>query len=191
MKMQHKLLVLLTFLLVAGHTYAYQTRKEAVVFVREYREYGWKEYGSDSVKLAHPVQTLVDFYLVEYRLTSTHLTISKVSASHPAIHSVLVTAALNQAQRQAMQQVLRTTDPILIQQRCSGSPLVVDDGFRLDVTLTKLNTSKTFSWSGNYVRELVEFLNVVNELSPKKYRFYEPGQQEAFKQSLLRASDAP
>ena len=184
------ILSLLSFFLVKS-AYAYQVSQGDVVFIREYREYGWKKYGADGVKLLHPIQLLVDFYLVEYRLDATHLTITKMSAAHPSARTILATTSLSQTQRQAMQQGLRKANPSLIEQQCNSNPVIVDDGFHLAVTLTKSTASRTFNWNGNYVPELMAFLEVVNEASPKKYRFYELGQQEAFKQSLLHVTNAP
>lgn len=182
---------LLIFLFVVDCVHANQGSKEEIVFIRKYREYGWKEYGADGVRFPHPIQTLVDFYLVEYRLDATHLTLTKMSASRPPVRTVLLTVSLNRVQRRAAQKGLRTANPSLIQQQCNSNTVIIDDGFHLNVTLTKSDTSQSFSWDGNYVRELVEFLDVINEVSPEKYRFYKSGQQEAFKQSLLHATENP
>jgi hypothetical protein len=190
MKSLAKAAILLNLLLATICVYSYQTGKDEVIFVREYREYGWKEYDANAVKLSRPIQTLADFYLVEYRLDASHLTISKLSATNPPKRTMLFSSTLNRAQRQATQQALRTAVPALIQQQCNTSS-IVDDGFHLDVTLTKLGMRKSFRWNGNYVQELLAFVDVITEVSPKKYRFYEPNQKEAFKESLLHANDTP
>ena len=186
-----RIVISLIFLLFVGCVYAHQTAKEEIVFIREYREYGWKEYGADAVKLPRPIQTLVDFYLVEYRLDANHLTIAKLSASHPPVRTALFTALLSRAQRRATQKMLRTADLETIQQQCNANTITVDDGFHLDIMLTKPSDSKSFRWDGNYVSELVAFVDMVNNVSPRKYKFYESGKQEAFKQSLLHRADAP
>ena len=182
---------MLIFLLDAGVLYAQPDDGEEVVFIREYREYGWKEYGTDAVKLPRPIQTVVDFYLVEYRLNANKLTINKLTASRSPTRTALFNAALSRAQRHATQKILSTANPDIIQQLCNGNTVVVDDGFHLNVTLNKPNVSKSFRWNGNYVNELAALLDVVNKASPEKYKFYESSQQEAFKQSLLRITGTP
>jgi len=182
MKQLIKITVALSFSLMLRPVSAYQKSPAEVLFTREYREYGMKEYGADGTRLARPLQVLTDFYLVEYRLTATHLTISKVSAAHPPTYTVLTTASLSRMQQQTVRQQLRDANPTLLQQQCRTS--LTDDGFYLDVTLSKQAASSRFGWHGNYIPQLVALLKVVNDASPEKYRFYKPNQQEAFINSL-------
>ncbi|GAB2859748.1 hypothetical protein GCM10027044_20020 [Hymenobacter ruber] len=103
----------------------------------------------------------------------------------------LFNTSLSRTQRQTKERILSTANPNVIQQQCSSNTATVDDGFHLDVTITKPNISKSFRWNGNYVNELAALLDVINEVSPEKYKFYESSQKEAFKQSLLRNTDTP
>lgn len=173
---------ILSFLFAVECSHAYNPSKEEVIFIREYRDYGWKEYGADSVKLPRPIQTLLGFYLVEYRLNATRLTISKLPTTPTVVPSILFTITLNRAQQQAMQQAMHTTVPALIQQQCNAA--MVDDGFHLDVTLIKAGANKSFRWNGNYVRELFEFLDIINEVSSEKYKFYQAKDKKVFRQHL-------
>ncbi|GAB3636465.1 hypothetical protein GCM10027422_20550 [Hymenobacter arcticus] len=163
-------------------SHAYNLGKEEIIFIREYREYGWKEYGADSIKFPHPIQTLIGFYLVEYRLDATRLTITKMPTTPAVVPSILFTTILNRAQQQAMQQAMHTTIPDLIQQQCDA--VMVDDGFHLNVTLTKAGANRSFLWNVNYVYELLEFLDIINKISPEKYKFYRAQDKKIFRQRL-------
>lgn len=106
---------LLIFLLNTGNAYVQQADKEEVIFIREYREYGWKEYDADGAKLLRPIQNLVGFYLVEYRLDTTRLTITQLSASRPPVRTELSNVLPSKAQRRAAQKVLSNANPDIIQ----------------------------------------------------------------------------
>jgi hypothetical protein len=186
MRFLNKVVALLVFLFAVGYADASNLKKEEVIFIREYREYGWKEYDANAVRLPRPIQTLIDFYLVEYRLNATHLTITKISKSQPSIRTLIFTTSLSRTQQRAMQKIFSNINPNLIQHKCNSNTTIVDDGFHLDVTLTKSNETKSFIWNGNYVDELILFVDVINRISPEKYRFYELDKQDIFKQSLTR-----
>ena len=181
--------IILVFTACSARAFLTGKAKDEVIFVREYRDYGWRYYGSDSVKLAKPLQILLGVYLVEYKLNASSLLIRKRTHGSSGAQAVLFTQVLGKVDSRLASQRLAATQPAQLVQRCQAHPQ--DDGFHLNVTLTKGGSSTSFRWNGSYEADLVDLLALVNKLAPEKYKFYKPGQQEAFNQSLLHAADAP
>ncbi len=161
--------------------------RDKVVFVREYREYGWRYYGADSVKLSKPLHILLGNYLVDYELDASKIVIHKRVYGRNEVQKVIFTQALSKADGLLVTHYLSASQPAQIAQRCEEHPR--DDGFHLAVTLVKAGRSTKFDWSGSHEPNLLDLLSVVNKLAPQKYIFYEPGQQESFKRSLQYSND--
>lgn len=178
---------LLIFLFTIGYAYAYRISGEEILFTREYREYGWKDHDANGRKFPHPIQTLVDFYSVEYRLNDTRLVIEKVMTGRKLVNTVLSVVQLSRVQRQTTKRLLHTTNFARVQEQCSH--IITDDGFHLDVTSVEHGVNKSFRWNGNNVPELMEFLDVINQASPEKYKFYKESDKNKFKVSLQEYSE--
>jgi hypothetical protein len=188
-KILHNVLICAALLLIAWSTQAFMPSRDKVVFVREYREYGWRYYGADSVKLVRPLQVLTGLYKIYYEIDASKIIIRKRAYGRNEVQKILVNQVFSKADSRLVTQYLSASQPAQIAQRCEEHPR--DDGFHLDVTLVKAGKSTKFDWSGSHEPILLDLLTIVNKLAPQKYKFYELGQQERFKKSLLFISDNP
>ncbi len=157
-----------------------------VVFVNEgYREYGWKEYDKDSIQFRKPMRVILDLYTVEYHLNNRGLIIYKVKKNKNYVtRKVMYKQTLNREQMREFKKLF--TEIKLDSISHVSSSLGVDDGFGVNVIISKNKQKKEIYWSNMYVPDLVKLLSIVNRLSPKKYKFYV--NEEQFIEELKKLS---
>ena len=185
MKISYKILTCAALLIIVCSIQGFISNKDEVSFVREYREYGWRYLDADSTKR---LQIILDTYLVEYKINQSKIFIRKRNYGHDKTQQVLFAQTLSKADGRSIARYLSTIQPAQIAQRCKKFPR--DDGFHLYITFTKGNNT-SFNWNGSYEPKLLGMLDIVNKIAPQKYKFYELGQQEKFKKSLLNVNEIP
>lgn len=178
-----KLFQLLILLLIAACNSNLPRGKKAdndeVIFsIKGYREYGWTEYGSDSIKLKNPVPTVVAIYWLEYKLNANELIAYKLTGKSYSVKEILYQKPLTKQQSKLYKQVMAKADMDYLAEY--SSTYGIDDGFYINVIMTKGTKSRKIFWSNKYVPELVKLLSIVNDIAPEKYKFYQDDKKDQF-----------
>lgn len=141
--------------------------KNEVVFARYFREYGWRFYGSDGKKLDRPMQSILDVYGVDYRLTPDSLLVGKRPYLSKERQTLLYSQALSKADSQLVAQMLAATALETL------GNTTIEDGLVATVTLGGHSTS--FAVGGEPT--IMSLLYMIDRLAPLKYKLYEPGER--------------
>lgn len=158
-----------------------------VKFSLPHREYGWREYGSDSVKFSRPMQYLIDIYRATYVLDEHKLVLYKTAYQSGSAPIRICSNPISPQQARAFRQILRRSNPDSLVLR--GNNVAADDGFQSVVALTKAGKTTELFWNNNYVPELVALLSIVNAASPEPFKIYPVAKEADFIQSLKATSD--
>ncbi|WP_277225255.1 hypothetical protein [Hymenobacter sp. YC55] len=158
-----------------------------VKFILSHREYGWREYGSDSVKLSRPMQYLIDVYRATYVLNGHELVLYKTAYKSGATPIRISSNPISPQQARVFRQVLRRSNLDSLVLRSNN--VAADDGFQVEVALAKDGKTTELFWNNNYVPELVALLSIVNTVSPESLKIYPVAKEADFIQSLKATSD--
>ncbi|GAB3835221.1 hypothetical protein GCM10028821_31270 [Hymenobacter jeollabukensis] len=161
---------------------AYQNTEE-IRFALYHREYGDRVLNQGPGKPPRIIPYIKDGYPIVYVLSKIELSIYKIAEKQKYI---IYTKKLNEKQAKEFKEYFAKTDVTSL----AGSSIAasVDDGFQVDVTVSKANNITTFRWSNVYIKPLVELLDIANVLSPNEFRFYKPSDKSLFVEQLRKNS---
>lgn len=165
----------------------HQRQRLEAKFTLAHREYGWREYGRDSVKFSRPLQYLIDVYQVTYVLNQHEVVLYKTVYQSGTTPVRVYSNAISAQQARAFRQIMRRAKPDSIASRSNN--VWIEHGFQAEVLLTKDRKKTELFWNNNYVPELVALLSIVNATAPESLKVYPVTKEADFIQYLKATSD--
>ncbi|WP_141106531.1 hypothetical protein [Hymenobacter gelipurpurascens] len=165
----------------------HQKQRLEVKFTLAHREYGWREYGRDSVKFTRPLQYLIDVYQVTYVLNQHEVVLYKTAYQSGATPVRIYSNAISAQHARAFRRIMRRANPDSIASRSNN--VWIEDGFQAEVVLTKDRKTTELFWNNNYVPELVALLSIVNATAPEPLKVYPVTKEADFIRYLKATSD--